>query len=177
MKITVTINEVDHVVDINPMPHEVCPSEVTIGGRRVAIDMQPDRWLKEFPRSLLIEDTPHEILFDYGDDGFPSQVWVDGKPQAVRLDFPGKGSLAKKKGVGLAQTAAGNAIAAPMPGKIVAIKVGEGDTVEQGQLCVVLEAMKMENELAAPRAGRIKKVLVEQGANVDLDQMLVTLEE
>jgi len=177
MKITVTINKVNYDVEVHAQPHEICPSEITIGGQRVPIDLQPERWLREFPRSLKIRETPHEILFDYGDDGFPNQVWIDGKPSHVEVEFQGKGNLAKKKGVGLTQIAAGNAIAAPMPGKIIAVKVKEGQEVEQGQLCVVLEAMKMENELAAPRAGKIKKVLAEQGANVDLDQVLVTLEE
>lgn len=177
MKLTVTIGGTDHIVEINPASHETFPTTVLLNGREVTIDVQGERWLEEFPRSLILDGIPHEAQFTYGDDGFPAQVWVDGKPAPVRVDFPGKGSLAKKKGVGLTQTASGNQIVAPMPGKIVACKVKDGQTVEAGMICVVLEAMKMENELTTPRAGKIKKVLIKEGDAVDLDQVLVTLEE
>ncbi|MCG3150992.1 MAG: 2-oxoglutarate carboxylase large subunit [bacterium] len=177
MKITVTIEGSDYVVDITPQPHEVVPGQITVNGRTVSIDVQGDQWLSSFPRSLLVDGVPYEAQFDAGDDGFPAQAWINGRPQPVHIDFAGKGNLTKKKGVGLSQEAAGNAVAAPMPGKIVAIKVKEGQSLEPGQLCIVLEAMKMENELAAPRACKVKKVLCEEGANVDLDQVLVTFED
>jgi len=65
---------------------------------------------------------------------------------------------------------------APIPGKVVAVKVSPGDEVSSGQALVVLEAMKMENELAAEQAGKVAAVHVCDGATVESGQLLVELE-
>ena len=67
-------------------------------------------------------------------------------------------------------------LAAPIPGKVVAIKVAVGDSVEPGQSLVVLEAMKMENELAAEQAGSVTAIHVAGGDTVDGGQVLVEIE-
>ncbi len=69
--------------------------------------------------------------------------------------------------------AGGNQIIAPMPGRIVLVKAKAGDTVEQGQELLVMEAMKMELALKAPRAGTIESVNAEQGEFVEADAVLV----
>jgi poly-gamma-glutamate synthase PgsB/CapB len=51
-------------------------------------------------------------------------------------------------------------IVAPMPGKILKINVSEGDTVQEGDTIVILEAMKMENEIVAGSGGKVKKIHV-----------------
>ena len=70
----------------------------------------------------------------------------------------------------------GSRVEAPIPGKVVAVKVKPGDAVEPGQPLVVLEAMKMENELVAEQAGRVAKVHIEPGTTVDSGTLLVELE-
>jgi len=67
-------------------------------------------------------------------------------------------------------------VVAPIPGKVVAVKVAEGDAVEPGQPLVVLEAMKMENELVAERAGTVRAVHVGPGETVDAGAALVEIE-
>ena len=67
-------------------------------------------------------------------------------------------------------------VEAPIPGRVVAVKVSEGDDVEAGQPLVVLEAMKMENELSSDRSGRVTKVCVEPGMTVETGAVLVELE-
>jgi len=69
-------------------------------------------------------------------------------------------------GAGGAAAGAG-ALDAPMPGKILEVRVAEGDAVEAGQPLVVLEAMKMENELAAEAAGVVSEFFVEVGQAVE----------
>jgi len=70
-------------------------------------------------------------------------------------------------------TAGGNQIIAPMPGRIVLVKAKAGDAVEQGQELLVMEAMKMELALKAPRAGTIESVNAAQGEFVEADAVLV----
>ncbi|MCC6625178.1 MAG: ATP-grasp domain-containing protein [Deltaproteobacteria bacterium] len=65
---------------------------------------------------------------------------------------------------------------APMPGKIMALRVEVGATVEAGQPLVVMEAMKMEHTLEAPAAGVVAEILVAVGEVVQADAELVRLE-
>jgi biotin carboxyl carrier protein len=67
-------------------------------------------------------------------------------------------------------------ITAPMPGKVVAVLVVEGEEVKEGQGLVVVEAMKMENELKAPRAGKVKNLAIEAGAAVENGVTLCVIE-
>ena len=70
---------------------------------------------------------------------------------------------------------AGEAVNAPMPGNILKVAVTAGQAVKEGDLLVVLEAMKMENEIFAPKAGTVAQVLVAKGATVDTGATLVVL--
>ena len=64
-----------------------------------------------------------------------------------------------------------------MTGKIVSVEVAEGASVADGQLVVVMEAMKMEYRLSAPHAGVIESIHCQPGELVDLGTTLVTLAE
>jgi propionyl-CoA carboxylase alpha chain len=65
---------------------------------------------------------------------------------------------------------------APMPGKVVAVRVAPGDEVEPGQVLVVLEAMKMEHQVTAPEAGVVSEVLVAVGQQVENGALLVVVD-
>ncbi len=63
----------------------------------------------------------------------------------------------------------------PMPGKIVEVKVKEGQEVAEGDILIVLEAMKMQNDLKSPIAGTVKRVHVQDGANVEATAVLLEI--
>jgi len=65
------------------------------------------------------------------------------------------------------------AITAPMPGSVFQMKVKEGDTVQAGQVLLVMEAMKMENPVTAPYNGTVTKVFVREGDNIGEGDLLV----
>lgn len=67
-------------------------------------------------------------------------------------------------------------ISAPMPGTILEIKVNQGDTVTEGQVLLLLEAMKMENEIVAPRSGKVAAINTAKGASVNTGDPLISLE-
>lgn len=66
-------------------------------------------------------------------------------------------------------------VKAPMPGLIIEVKVTEGDTVKDGDVLLILEAMKMENELTSPRAGTVTQVLAKKGDTVNSGDPLIIL--
>ena len=69
----------------------------------------------------------------------------------------------------------GTTVSAPMPGNILKVAVQAGQTVKEGDLLVVLEAMKMENEIFAPKAGTVAAVNVTKGQSVDTGATMVVL--
>jgi len=69
-----------------------------------------------------------------------------------------------------------NLLLCPMPGLLVALKVSEGDTVEEGQALAIVEAMKMENVLSAERSGTIGKVPTEVGQSLSVDDVILEFE-
>ena len=66
-------------------------------------------------------------------------------------------------------------IAAPMPGKILAVKANIGQAVKRGDVVMVLEAMKMENEITAPQDGTIAGINVAVGDSVESGDTLASL--
>ncbi len=82
-------------------------------------------------------------------------------------------SKAKQKA---AHGIASNTVTAPMPGKIIKVTVNQGDKVEDGQVVVIMEAMKMEYSLRCSKSGRVKKITCKSGDQVQLGQMLLEIE-
>ncbi|MBN2530640.1 MAG: biotin attachment protein [Deltaproteobacteria bacterium] len=117
-------------------------------------------------------------------DGYT--VTVGGKKYAVKLDgnkatVNGKSydiTIAEGAGGGAAAASAGGEgadVKAPLPGLILDIKVSEGDSVAEGDILVVMEAMKMESPVKAPVAGVVGSINVGKGDQVTAGQSLVTL--
>ena len=111
-------------------------------------------------------------------------VKVNGKNYAVKLDGDKKATvngkaydIAVSEGISAAPAASGDGkpVEAPLPGNILRICVSEGDSVAEGDVILVVEAMKMETEIKAPEAGTVQSSLVAQGDKVQTGQTLVTL--
>jgi glutaconyl-CoA decarboxylase len=62
-----------------------------------------------------------------------------------------------------------------MPGKIWKLHAKEGDVIAEGQIVLILEAMKMENEIFAPVAGTVSQILVKEGDSVNTGDTLVVI--
>ena len=70
----------------------------------------------------------------------------------------------------------GTAVNAPMPGTILDVKVNVGDTVAEGQVLMILEAMKMENDIVAPVAGKVAAINVKKGDSVNSNDALASIQ-
>ena len=82
---------------------------------------------------------------------------------------------AKKEAPAAPKAAVGNKVVAPLPGRIISLKVKAGDVVKAGDEVVVLEAMKMENSITSDYDGTVQQVLVAEGDNVATDAVLMII--
>ncbi|MCI8633270.1 MAG: biotin/lipoyl-binding protein [Lachnospiraceae bacterium] len=98
----------------------------------------------------------------------------DGEDFAPKAAAPAAPAAAPAAPV--AAPAGGEKITSPMPGTILSVNVAAGDSVQEGTVLLILEAMKMENEIMAPRAGKVVSVQVEKGATVESGAVLVVIE-
>ena len=71
--------------------------------------------------------------------------------------------------------AAGEVITSPRPGNILKINVTQGQKVNEGDVLIVLEAMKMENEISATKSGTVAQISVTKGAVVETGTPLVVI--
>ncbi|HDS30647.1 MAG TPA: biotin/lipoyl-binding protein, partial [Firmicutes bacterium] len=169
MRITVYVGEKRFDVDIEQLPFQDTIDRVVVNGKPLDIAVVSD-WINLFSKNLIIGGRSYQVEFEQDKHQLPSRVYMLGHAVDVKLDFPGKGKLRRPEMTGL--WGEDSQVRAPLPGRIIAVKVSPGQEVRAGELVCRLEAMKMENELASPRDGVIKEVLVSEGENVELDQVV-----
>lgn len=74
-----------------------------------------------------------------------------------------------------AALAVGEVVKSPMPGNILKINVAQGQKVNEGDVLIVLEAMKMENEIVATKSGTVAQIVTAKGAVVETGAPLVVI--
>ncbi len=74
-----------------------------------------------------------------------------------------------------ASLVAGEVVKSPMPGNILKINVALGQKVKEGDVLIVLEAMKMENEIVAPKGGSVAQIAVSKGQVVETGSPLIVI--
>jgi geranyl-CoA carboxylase alpha subunit len=134
-------------------------------------------------------DAPCEVQLAAAEDDGLARFILDGQERTAEFAFAGDTLHLKLGALDLAvretlyepPAAAGASggsdteLRAPMNGKIAAVLVAEGDTVEKGQRLVIVEAMKMQHEMTAQVPGRVARLAVKAGDQVAARQLLVEL--
>jgi biotin carboxyl carrier protein len=122
--------------------------------------------------SLIVNNRSFEVEVDNSGDEY--RVLVDGRNYHVHLVDERRLRVGGAQ-AGLELQGRQN-VSVPMPGKIIAVLVNEGDTVEKGQGLVIVEAMKMENEVRSPISGEVKEIKVKPGDTVEGGAVLIVVE-
>jgi biotin carboxyl carrier protein len=164
MKYITTINEQEYEVEIFDDKH------VTVNGQCYEMDFHS---LSDQPvYSLLVDGKSYEAYVYPAEESW--QVLLVGRQFDATVEDERERRLKIRSEGGVSERAE-FLLKAPMPGLIVSVPVQEGQTVEKGEILVVLESMKMQNELKSPRAGTVSRLRVHPGDSVELRQVLLSI--
>lgn len=164
MKYYARVNNNEYEVEVNG-------DTVLLNGAPVNVDLVRSGNTELY--SVLLDGHSYEMLVNA--DRFNYQISVRGVQLQVQVEDERARRLNRARR--LPSLPEGElAITAPIPGLVVRVLVAEGDTLEEGQPVVLLEAMKMENELRATRGGVVKSVMAAAGQRVDQNAPLIVLE-
>lgn len=165
MKYISTIEGREYAIEILDERH------IRVGDRLLEVDFETVSGQPVF--SLIVDGKSYESFVYQGDDSW--QVLLHGRLFPVFVEDEREKRLRVAAGSAVAEGAEYH-LKAPMPGLIVSINVEEGQTIEKGQVLVILESMKMQNELKSPRAGTIIRIRVKPGETVEQKQTLLTVQ-
>ncbi|KAF3996874.1 acetyl/propionyl/methylcrotonyl-CoA carboxylase subunit alpha [Glaciimonas immobilis] len=138
---------------------------------QIAVMYQSGSWLlqhgEHFTRMSLLQQNGNDYVIRFGEREVRGTVVADG---ALYQIFTGGhqhtlGYIDPLAHAGEAETEGGR-LTAPMPGKIVAVLVAQGDQVKKGAPLLIMEAMKMEHTIAAPADGLVEELLYAVGDQV-----------
>lgn len=124
-------------------------------------------------KSFFLNNRLYQVEIKKDSEGYPEGIYINGEyysANLLKIDklfyYKDKPALIKKSGT----------VKSFIPGNIVKIFFNEGDKVKEGELIIILEAMKMENEMRAPVSGTIKTIGVEEGDNILANHLLFEIE-
>jgi biotin carboxyl carrier protein len=165
MKYIAIINEREYNVEI------LDEGRVSVDGVTYNVDLTS---VSDQPvYSLILNGRSYEALVSPSEEFW--QVLMQGKLYTVQVEDERERRLRAAGGAQLGEQKEFY-LKAPMPGLVVAIPVVTGQEVEQGDVLIILESMKMQNELKSPRAGRVTRIRVEEGDTVDQKETLLSVE-
>jgi biotin carboxyl carrier protein len=159
---------------VGDLSREVAVEKLADGRYRFSIDgreqVVDSRQTGTGTFSLLIDHATAEVSVVARGEDFA--VTIDGRTHRLRLLDERRARRAAAAG----SADGAREVRAAMPGKVVAVLIAAGATVERGQGILVIEAMKMENEIPAPRAGTVTEVLAKPGQAVEAGELLARID-
>lgn len=154
--------EFDDTSDINSI------KEVYLNGKKVNIDINMETLC-----SIMVDNNSHKINGVYDFDGELVKLLIGKDYHDVEVE---EVKPIKIKEAKTSKKHKEEHIKAPMPGKIISIDVAVGDSVQEGQHLMALEAMKMENKIKSPRTGKMKDIKAVVGATCNSGDLLMIIE-
>ena len=104
------------------------------------------------------------------------KVEVEGRVFSIKVDDSKRESLSPRKKKGARKAKRSGVVSSSIPGKIISISVSQDDLVSEGDVIMILEAMKMQNEIQAPVSGKITELNCEPGDSIEANSPLMVIE-
>lgn len=95
--------------------------------------------------------------------------------ETFEIKVPDAGPAPKQRRASGGKSKKSGKVSANIPGKVVTVEVSVGDVVEEGQVVMILEAMKMQNEIQAPVAGTVTEIHCEEGQSIEANVPLLVI--
>ncbi|GAB3852865.1 biotin carboxylase N-terminal domain-containing protein [Nocardioides maradonensis] len=126
--------------------------------------------------AIVVSASPTEVVLDV--DGVRHRYEVAIVGDRIDVDGPdGHTALERTpRFVDPSTVVAAGSLLAPMPGSVISVRAAVGDVVEEGQVILVMEAMKMQHAVAAPYAGTIAELAATEGQQVEAGAVLAVVE-
>ena len=123
-------------------------------------------------RKVIVNGTEYEVELE--GEGTQWKATVGG--QTYEIQMPEATVAAKPRRSGGRKKKKSGTVSANIPGKVVTVEVEEGQAVTEGQVILILEAMKMQNEIQAPVSGTVVSVQCSEGEAIEANVPLVVIE-
>ena len=123
-------------------------------------------------RKVIVNGTEYEVELE--GEGTQWKATVGG--QTFEIQMPEATVAAKPRRSGGRKKKKSGTVSANIPGKVVTVEVEEGQTGTEGQVILILEAMKMQNEIQAPVSGTVVSVQCSEGEAIEANVPLVVIE-
>ena len=125
-------------------------------------------------RKVTVDGEDFEVKIER--EGGLWKVEVGGKEFSITLDGESGQGKASRKPRGSRKGVVSGVVSSPIPGKIVSISQSVGEVVKEGDVLMVLEAMKMQNEIQAPISGKIAELNCSPGETIEANAPLIVID-
>jgi len=122
-------------------------------------------------RKIIVDGEEFQVELEQ--DGEIWKATVEGKTFNIKV--PDAGPAPKKRRSSGGKSKKSGKVTANIPGKVVTVEVKVGQVVEEGQVVMILEAMKMQNEIQAPVSGTVTEIHCEEGQSIEANVPLLVI--
>jgi biotin carboxyl carrier protein len=122
-------------------------------------------------RKVIVDGEEFEVELEQ--DGEMWKATVEGK--TFEIQVPDAGPAPKQRRSAGGKSKKSGKVTANIPGKVVTVEVTVGQEVEEGQVVMILEAMKMQNEIQAPVSGTVTEIHCEEGQSIEANVPLLVI--
>ena len=137
---------------------------------------------KEFTLPLEVDEMGDTRKVIVNGEEFEVELEQDGENwtatvagEVFEIKVPDAGPAPKQRRASGGKSKKSGKVSANIPGKVVTVEVSVGDVVEEGQVVMILEAMKMQNEIQAPVAGTVTEIHCQEGQSIEANVPLLVI--
>ena len=122
-------------------------------------------------RKVIVDGVEFEVELDQQGDIWTAKVGGE----TFEITVPDAGPAPKQRRSSGGKSKKSGKVSANIPGKVVTVEVSVGDEVKEGQVVMILEAMKMQNEIQAPVGGIVTEIHCEEGQSIEANVPLLVI--